>query len=43
MAAMAEERCELEDERLVLFVDSLFEEPVLSRDNVSQAGMEIDP
>ena len=30
VAAMAEERCELEDERLVLFVDSLFEEPVLS-------------
>jgi hypothetical protein len=35
MAAMAEERCELEDERLVLFVDSLFEEPVLSPETTS--------
>ena len=35
MAAMAEERCELEDERLVLFVDSLFEEPVSSPETTS--------
>ena len=37
MAAMAEDRRELEDERLLQFVESV------ARDNVSQAGVEIDP